>query len=79
MHQQNTRKEKQVMAVSVRIKFSADLVIEGETMREVKDKWVNMPLFSEEAKACNAEFCEGLLIEDSETYEDVWAEFWDAE
>ena len=62
--------------MEVRIKFSADLIIEGETIQEVRSKWENMPLFSEEAKAAKAEFSEILLIEDAATYEDLWSEFY---
>ena len=64
------------MAVSVRIKFSADLVIEADTMSKAKAKWESMPLFSEEAKSCGVEYSETLLIEDSKTYKDVSNE-WD--
>ena len=64
------------MGVSVRIKFSADLVIEADTMEEAREKWCSMSLFSDEAMECDAEFCEELLIEDAESYEDVKDEFW---
>lgn len=57
--------------VRVRVKFSADLVIEAKTLEEAKSKWMNMPLWSEEAKACDVAFCEEMLVEDAETYDDV--------
>ena len=55
----------------VRIKFSADLIIEGENMEEVREKWENMPLFSKEAEECGVEYSETLLIEDADTYQDL--------
>lgn len=57
--------------VKVRIKFSADLVVEAETLAEAKEKWEFMPLFTDEAKECGVDFGETLLIEDAETYEDI--------
>ena len=63
------------MVKSVRIKFSADLVIEADSLEAVRGKWENMPLWSEEAKECGAEFSEVLLVEDSETYNDLMEEW----
>jgi hypothetical protein len=57
--------------VRVRVKFSADLVVEGETIEQAQEKWLTMPLFSEEAKDCGVEYSETLLVEDAETYEDI--------
>ena len=62
--------------MEVRIKFSADLVIEGDTLDEVRQKWEAMPLFSEDANECGVEFCETLLIEDADTYESLDNEFY---
>lgn len=61
--------------VRVRVKFSADLVVEAETLEQAQEKWLSMPLFSEEAKDCGVEYSETLLVEDAETYEDI---NWDA-
>lgn len=61
--------------MQVRIKFSADLIITGCDMEEVKRKWEGMPLFSQEAKDCSAEYCETLLIEDAEDYTDLTEEY----
>jgi hypothetical protein len=57
--------------VRVRVKFSADLIVEGETIEQAQEKWFTMPLFSEEAKDCGMEYSETLLVEDAETYEDI--------
>lgn len=59
----------------IRIKFDADLIIEGKDMKEVHSKWESMPLFSKEAKDCGVEYCETLLIEDAETYDDLTDEY----
>ena len=55
----------------VRIKFSADLIVEADTLQEARNKWENMPLWSEDAKKCDVEYSETLLIEDAETYDDL--------
>lgn len=57
--------------MEVRIKFSADLIIEGSNLDEIRSKWESLPLFSQEAKECGVEYCETLLTEDAETYEDI--------
>lgn len=62
----------------IRIKFSADLIIEAESIAEAREKWEGMNLFSQEANDCGVEFSETLLIEDAETYKDISDE-WDAD
>jgi hypothetical protein len=57
--------------MEVRIKFSADIYIEGETMQEVRSKFESMPLFSVDALDKGVEFSEIELVEDAETYNDV--------
>lgn len=57
--------------MEVRFKFSADLVISGDSIAEIKEKWETMPLFSQDAEKCGVEYCETALIEDAETYEDL--------
>lgn len=61
--------------MEVRIKFDADIVITGDTMEQVRSKFENMPLWSEEAKACSVEFSEIQLIEDADTYKDLTDEY----
>jgi DNA-directed RNA polymerase subunit RPC12/RpoP len=61
--------------MEVRIKFSADLVITGDTMEQVRSKFENMPLWSDEAKACGVEFSEIQLVEDANTYNDLEHEY----
>jgi flavin-dependent dehydrogenase len=59
----------------VRIKFTADIVISGEDINDVVKKWLNLPLFSEEAQKCGVEFGEVVLVEDANTYDDISTEF----
>jgi hypothetical protein len=68
--------------MEVRIKFSADIYIKGESMREIKEKFESMPLFTAEALDNFVEYSETLLIEDANTYKDLsdeWDEcdYWD--
>ena len=58
--------------MEVRIKFSADVYIKGETLAEIRNKFEEMPLFSADAleEGC-AEYSETLLIEDAETYKEL--------
>lgn len=60
----------------VRIKFSASFYISGKSMKEIREKWENCPLFSADAlQDFSPEFDERLLVEDANTYEDVSKEF----
>ena len=61
--------------MEVRIKFSADIYIEGDNMAEVKSKWESMPLFSIDALDSGVEYSETLLVEDAETNADLMHEF----
>lgn len=61
--------------VAIRIKFSADLTIEANNLKEAKEKWQNLPLFTQEAMNSGAQIQEILLIEDAENYDDLSHEF----
>ena len=61
--------------MQVRIKFSADLVITGCDMEEVRRKFERMDLFSQAAKDCGVEYSETLLVEDAGDYTDLWDEY----
>lgn len=63
------------MTKKVRIKFSADLVVEADSLEEARQKWEGMPLWSKEAKECGAEFSDILLVEDAETYDNLIEEW----
>lgn len=70
------RKAEHDFNFGVRFKFSADLIIEGTSIEEIRNKWESLPIFSKEAKECGVEFCETLLIENAETYKDLKDEFY---
>ena len=61
--------------MKVRIKFDADIVIEGNNISEIKSKWLTLPLFSEEAINLSLEFGEVILVEDGDTYDDLMTAF----
>ena len=61
--------------MKVRIKFDADIVIEGNNISEIKSKWLSLPLFSEEAINLSLEFGEVILVEDGDTYDDLMTAF----
>ena len=61
--------------MKVRIKFDADIVLEGGNMKEIKSKWLSVPLVSHEALNHSVEFGEVILVEDGETYEDLMTAF----
>ena len=61
--------------MEVRIKVDADIVIKGNTMQEVREKFESMELWSQEAKDSNVEFSEIQLIEDANTYKDLADEY----
>ncbi len=61
--------------MEVRIKFDDDIVITGDTMQDVREKFESMELWSQEAKDCHVEFSEIQLIEDADTYKDLADEY----
>ena len=61
--------------MTVRIAFRADVLIEGETMADVRRQWEEMELFSQEAEDADVCFLETDIIEDADTYEDLETEF----
>ena len=60
----------------VRIAFRADVLIEGETMADVRRQWEEMELFSQEAEDADVCFLDVDCIEDADTYEDLETEFY---
>ena len=59
----------------VRIRFAADICVEGEDMKEVVSKWRSIPLFTEEAISSGADFLEVEAVDDCDTGEDLSTEF----
>jgi len=55
--------------MKVTINFRASVTIEGKNRKEIEKKFMELPLFSEEALKCNAEF-----VEDMECYDEDYCE-----
>lgn len=61
--------------MQVRISFRSEVVVEGDTIEQVCEKWQMMPLYSDEAYQHGIEFIEVDAVEDAETYKDLKHEF----
>lgn len=58
--------------MKVRIRFAAEVFVEGENIKEVSEKWHALPIFTDEAVEENgADFVEVESVEDSDTYEQI--------
>lgn len=58
--------------MQVRVTFKSEVYIEGENLDEIREKWEEMNLHTEESKA---EFVELEKVEDAEDYSDLTDEF----
>ena len=56
----------------VRITFRSVVFIEGKDLKEIKQKWENMELFSSNE---NISFVEVSSVEDADGYKDIKSEF----
>jgi hypothetical protein len=61
--------------MEVRFKLSFDVYVSGNDMKEIREKFDAMPLFSVEALDNGAEISELLLVEDAETYKNLMDEY----
>lgn len=61
--------------MEVKFKLSFDVYVEGKDMKEIREKFDGMPLFTVEALDSGAEINELLLVENAETYEDLMKEY----
>ena len=57
--------------MKVRITFTSEVVLEGKDINDVKYKWENLWLYSDEAKASHADFIEISNVEDANTNKDL--------
>ena len=60
--------------MKVRITFRSEIVLEGNDLEDVANKWSGIPLFSDEATANGAEFIELVSVEDADTCKDLMVE-----
>ena len=62
----------------VRVRFAAEVYINADSVKEAKNKWEDLPLFSADAlEDYSAEFVELEAIEDGETYKDLEDEWYE--
>lgn len=61
--------------MKVRIVWSTEVYLEGDNMKEIKDKWEHLSLYSKDLSDNNAEYVEICSVEDGETYNDLQNEF----
>lgn len=58
--------------MKVRIRFVAEVFVEGNSVEEIAEKWHEMPIFASEAvEDYDADFVEVESVEDVDTYEQI--------
>ena len=62
--------------MEVGIRFSSEVYISGENLAEIKRKWEDLPLFSQDALDVNADYVELECVEDADDYTDLTSEFY---
>ena len=66
--------------MEVRITYRSEIYIEGENLKEIREKWESLNLEPKEAVEDEAVtefgFVEVTSIEDADTYEDLMKEFY---
>jgi hypothetical protein len=62
----------------LRISFTADVLIEGDTINDIRRQWERMELFSNEAKDADVCFLSIDYVEDADTCVELDKEFYDA-
>jgi len=63
--------------MEVRFTFRSEIYIKGKDLKEIKEKWEELNLFSDDAKANSADYVEMCSIErtDDDSYTDLENEF----
>lgn len=62
--------------MEVRVRFQADVYIEGDTLEEIKEKWEEMPIFCADAlEDYGADISETISAMNTENLEDCTKEF----
>jgi hypothetical protein len=65
--------------MEVRITFRSEVYLQGKDMKEIREKWEELPLYSSDAiLKGSAEFVELTSVEDAEDYKDLAIEFFNA-
>jgi hypothetical protein len=63
--------------MKVRLVFTSEIYLEGDSMSEIREKWENFPtIYSTDAvEQGDAGFCDLVAVEDGETFDNVETEF----
>lgn len=61
--------------MKVRITFRSEVYISGRSINEIRNKWEDLSLYSDEARRCKADFVELVSAEDANTFRDLSDEF----
>ena len=61
--------------MKVRITFRSEVYIEGDTLRDIKEKWESIPLYSQDAEKADADFIELISVEDTDNYSDLMSKW----
>lgn len=57
--------------MQVKIKFTAEIFIDGDNAEEIERNWLNLHLWHNDAKNCGVHYCEALSVIDTRTNKDV--------
>ena len=57
--------------MEVRITFRSEIYIEGDNLKDIKEKWESLPLYSQDAEKADADFIELISVEDANTHKNL--------
>ena len=57
--------------MEVRITFRSEIYIEGDNLKDIKEKWESIPLYSQDAEKADADFIELISVEDADTHKNL--------
>ena len=57
--------------MEVRITFRSEIYIEGNNLKDIKEKWESLPLYSQDAEKADADFIELMSVEDADTHKNL--------
>lgn len=64
--------------MTVRITFRSEIFIEGKNLKEIRNKFENLPLYDidfEDDKVSDYDYCELVSVEDADSNEDLENEY----
>lgn len=57
--------------MEVKIKFTAEIFIDGDNVEEIERNWLNLHLWHNDATHCGVHYCGALSVIDTRTNKDV--------